>query len=61
MGDLQALGADIDGLPRTAGSIPLRRQDWELPAAYPYPGGEIVPFRAGAVVRWWLEGQGGKP
>ena len=54
-------GADFYGLPRNAGSITLRRQDWELPAAYPYPGGEIVPFRAGAVVRWWLEGQGGKP
>jgi len=54
-------GADFYGLPRNAGSITLRRQDWELPAAYPYPGGEIVPFRAGAVVRWRLEGQGGKP
>jgi len=54
-------GADFYGLPRNAGSITLRRQDWELPAAYPYPGGEIVPFRAGAVVRWRLDGQGGGP
>jgi len=54
-------GADFYGLPRNAGSITLRRQDWELPAAYPYPGGEIVPFRAGTAVRWRLDGQGGGP
>jgi len=54
-------GADFYGLPRNAGSITLVRRDWELPAGYPYPGGEIVPLRGGTSVGWQLEGQGGRP
>ncbi len=53
-------GADFYGLPRNADHVTLLRRDWEVPASYPYPGGEIVPFRAGAAVRWQLEGPGGQ-
>jgi len=52
-------GADFYRLPRNAGSITLVRREREIPASYPYPGGEIVPFRAGSTVRWELEGLGG--
>jgi dihydroorotase len=51
-------GADFYGLPRNAGSLTLLRQAREMPASYPYAGGEIVPFRAGAAVGWRIEGRG---
>jgi dihydroorotase len=51
-------GADFYRLPRNPGSLTLVRRDRRMPASYPYPGGEIVPFRAGATVPWQLEGQG---
>jgi dihydroorotase len=51
-------GADFYRLPRNPGSLTLVRRDRSMPASYPYPGGEIVPFRAGATVPWQLEGQG---
>jgi dihydroorotase len=51
-------GADFYGLPRNAGSLTLVRRDRRLPDSYPFPGGGIVPFRAGATVPWQVEGQG---
>jgi len=52
-------GAGFYGLPRNAGQVTLLRQENAMPASYPFPGGEIVPFRAGASLRWRVEGAGG--
>ena len=52
-------GADFYRLPRNTGSITLLRRGWQVPASYPYAGGEIVPFRAGDTVGWQLERRGG--
>ena len=54
-------GADFYGLPRNTSRLALRRRNWEVPASYPYPGGEIVPFRAGAKVTWQLEDEDARP
>lgn len=48
-------GPDWYGLPRNAEQITLVKEDWNLPATYPYlPGDEIVPLRAGETLRWKL-------
>ena len=51
-------GADFYGLPRNRDSITLRRQPWQVPAAYGFGDGEVVPLRAGASVAWQLAGDG---
>ncbi len=46
-------GPDWYGLPRNSGKITLAKQDWTVPADYPYAGGErIVPLRAGETLSW---------
>jgi len=45
-------GPDFYGLPRNDDRVTLRREQWSMPAALPYGGGEIVPLRAGAPVHW---------
>ncbi|UCV14713.1 dihydroorotase [Quatrionicoccus australiensis] len=46
-------GPDWYGLPRNADKITLVRQDWRVPADYPYVGDErIVPLRAGETLSW---------
>ena len=48
-------GPDWYGLPRNADKITLVKEDWQVPASYPYlPGDEIVPLRAGETLRWKL-------
>jgi dihydroorotase len=47
-------GADFYGLPRNTSTIELIRQAWQLPAAYPFAGSEIVPLRANEAVAWRL-------
>ncbi|MCK6411514.1 MAG: dihydroorotase [Azonexus sp.] len=48
-------GPDWYGLPRNAEQITLVKEDWNVPATYPYlPGDEIVPLRAGETLRWKL-------
>ena len=34
----------------------LVRREWEVPGAYPFGSSEVVPMRAGAMVRWRLAG-----
>lgn len=46
-------GADWYGLPRNSSKITLAKQDWTVPADYPYVGEErIVPLRAGETLSW---------
>jgi dihydroorotase len=47
-------GADFYGRPRNAGRLALERVAWQVPAAYPFGEGTLVPFRAGAPVAWRL-------
>jgi len=48
-------GADWYGLPRNRGAITLVKEDWSLPASYPYLAAErIVPLRAGETLSWKL-------
>ena len=46
-------GPDFYRLPRNAGTLTLRREDWTPPTAFPYAdGGTLVPLRAGEPLRW---------
>jgi len=47
-------GADFYGVPRNSGSITLLREDWAVPASYPFAGDELVPLRAGGTIGWRL-------
>jgi dihydroorotase len=47
-------GADFYGLPRNAGRIRLAKREWSPPSNYPYPGGALVPMRAGEAVHWQM-------
>jgi dihydroorotase len=48
-------GADWYGLPRNSETITLARQDWTVPADYPYIAGDsLVPLRAGDTLSWIL-------
>lgn len=50
-------GADFYGLPRNAGTVTLEKCDWQVPAAFPYVGGDtLIPLRAGESLRWRLLG-----
>ncbi|MCK6390644.1 MAG: dihydroorotase [Azonexus sp.] len=46
-------GPDWYGLPRNRDTVTLVREDWTVPATYPYiAGDDIVPLRAGEVLSW---------
>lgn len=46
-------GPDWYGLPRNAGKLTLAKQDWVVPAEYPYVSTDsIVPLRAGETLSW---------
>ena len=48
-------GPDWYGLPRNRETITLVREDWTVPASYPYlAGDDIVPLRAGETLSWKL-------
>ena len=47
-------GADFYGLPRNAGTLALRREEWTLPASRPFGDDEVVPFNAGETCSWQL-------
>ena len=47
-------GADFYGVPRNAGAIRLAREEWPVPASYPFGAGELVPLRGGGTVGWRL-------
>ncbi len=45
-------GADFYSLPRNREYITLERAAWSPPAAYPFAGDQLVPFRAGEPLAW---------
>jgi dihydroorotase len=45
-------GADFYGLPRNSDRITLRRETWQVPAAYDVGPGRVVPLKAGESLRW---------
>ena len=52
-------GADFYGLPRHTERVTLRRQRWEVPAAYPFGQAELKPLRAGEALDWRLDNTAG--
>ena len=47
-------GADFYGVPRNEEFMTLVREDWAVPASYPFGADELVPLRAGGKVGWRL-------
>ena len=46
-------GPDWYGLPRNTGKVTLAKQDWTVPADFPYISTDsIVPLRAGETLSW---------
>lgn len=49
-------GADFYGLARNAGTITLRKEEWQVPEEIILPNGQpIVPFYAGKILQWKLQ------
>jgi dihydroorotase len=47
-------GPDFYGLPRNSDTITLLPEPWDVPAHYPFAGGELVALRAGGQIGWRL-------
>ncbi|CAJ7703891.1 dihydroorotase [Burkholderia pseudomallei] len=47
-------GADFYGLPRSAETVTLRRETWELPREIDAGAGPVVPLRGGEAIGWRL-------
>ncbi|MFZ9477702.1 MAG: dihydroorotase [Steroidobacteraceae bacterium] len=47
-------GADFYRLPRNTTSVTLRRVSWQVPQAYAFGSGTVVPMRAGDTLSWQL-------
>ncbi len=47
-------GPDFYRLPRNAGTVTLRKESWEVPAALPFGNETLTPLRAGESVGWKL-------
>jgi dihydroorotase len=45
-------GPDFYGLPRNAGRVTLRREEYELPASVPFGDASLKPLRAGETLAW---------
>ncbi|CAC9588231.1 dihydroorotase [thiotrophic endosymbiont of Bathymodiolus puteoserpentis (Logatchev)] len=45
-------GADFYGLAYNTSTITLKKQDWIVPASYPFISGDIVPFMAEKMLNW---------
>ena len=45
-------GADFYGMPRNTQRIELVKQQWTVPASYPYGSTSVVPLLAGKQLEW---------
>ena len=45
-------GADFYGLPRNTETVTLIKEEWNVPAHYPFGSAELVPLRAGERIAW---------
>lgn len=50
-------GADFYGLARNEGETVLQRDEWQVPASYPFETGSLVPLKAVETLEWKLESQ----
>ena len=50
-------GADFYGVPRNAGTVTLVKKNWTVPQTYAFGNDVVVPFFAGEIVEWQVEGQ----
>ena len=48
-------GPDFYGLPRNTDTITLRKIAWPVPASYPLGGGNVIPLKAGEMIRWQVD------
>jgi dihydroorotase len=48
-------GADFYRLPRNLETISLVREDWTVPASYPFDGDALIPLKAGDRMAWRLK------
>jgi len=49
-------GPDFYRLPRNTGTVTLERSPWQIPAALPYAGRELVPLAASETLGWRFVG-----
>ncbi|MDD5056959.1 MAG: dihydroorotase [Sideroxydans sp.] len=47
-------GADYYGLPRNTDTITLKREEWQMPASVGFGEHQLVPLRAGEIMKWKL-------
>ncbi|SMC20983.1 dihydroorotase [Andreprevotia lacus DSM 23236] len=47
-------GPDFYRLPRNSGTVTLVKEDWTVPASYPFGEHNVVPLRAGETLGWKL-------
>ncbi|NIM43037.1 MAG: dihydroorotase [Hydrogenophaga sp.] len=47
-------GPDFYGLPRNAGTVTLKRENWTTPESYAFGEAELKPLRGGEALRWRL-------
>lgn len=47
-------GADYYGLPRNTETITLRKEEWQMPASVGFGEHQLVPLRAGEMMKWKL-------
>ena len=52
-------GAAFYGLAPHRETLTLVAAPWTVPASYPFGDGQLVPYRAGATVRWRIDAQDG--
>jgi len=45
-------GPRFYGLPANEGSLTLEARSWQVPRSYPFGSEDLVPLRAGELVRW---------
>jgi dihydroorotase len=45
-------GPDFYGLPRNRGTVTLRKEQWQVPDAYPLGEERLIPLRAGTEMSW---------
>lgn len=47
-------GADYYGLPRNKEAVTLRKEEWQVPASIGFGEHQLVPLRAGELIKWRL-------
>jgi len=48
-------GPDFYGLPRNRGTVTIRKEQWQIPDAYPLGEERLIPLRAGANMSWRMQ------